>query len=666
MRSRLATGVRATLGLATLVWRSTARDYSLLPAVLPAPVLLVLHGGRLTYILTTALLYLLPCALVLGALAAQLAPDRRRAAFWTAVGTTAAVPVFWLPTLRGYPDAGAAALVAAAVALFVADMRFRSWWTAPGIGVCLAVAILFRRHFAYGALAVLTVVAAFSTIPLLAARWRAAAGGDPAWRAGVHRTAGAIKAALWTAGALLVLGEPFVARAARTNYTTLYASYMQPPAVIIDWLGSSFGWAAWALAIAGYAAALYWRTLDRERLAVVLAVYGLTLAVWTLYARQSGEHYTLHATPVVVIGQFALVWTAARLVRGWRWALLVLFGAGYVVLNAVAAFAPSDAIPAPLRGSRWLAPSMPPPRWTDYDEMLRLVRDLRGIAGRSEPIYVAASGRLRSSAVRQADIMLNDPLRPGATAGAMRMGNQLNVPKSPQVDSRDDNPTGLLVRAAYVVVATPIQYHMDPGQQRLIRAAVEAFTHNWEISADFTPLPETYVFADDVRVRVYRRVRPTSLPVALRTLARVRAILRRPHERPRPMHLGEGEVAIREGTGDGATIEAPLRQDPVPLVFLDSAAAGTRVRAVASMEGTACGPLVVSAAALAGDTLPGPVVSATYEAGAPRTLELTLPGAGSAVLLRLSRAKVDAAPAGDCRARIHGLTLLPPAARDAR
>src|SRR4051794_31317806 len=41
-RRRLALGFRPAVGLGVLVWRSTGWDYSLLPAVLPVPVLLAL------------------------------------------------------------------------------------------------------------------------------------------------------------------------------------------------------------------------------------------------------------------------------------------------------------------------------------------------------------------------------------------------------------------------------------------------------------------------------------------------------------------------------------------------------------------------------------------------------------------------------------------------
>ena len=78
--------------------RRRRMDYSLLPAVLPAPVLLALHGGRTVYIVTCALVYLLPCAMAFGALAASLSTPHSRGGFWMGVGLAVAIPAFWVPT----------------------------------------------------------------------------------------------------------------------------------------------------------------------------------------------------------------------------------------------------------------------------------------------------------------------------------------------------------------------------------------------------------------------------------------------------------------------------------------------------------------------------------------------------------------------------------------
>ena len=661
LRSRLATGIRATLGVGFLVWRSTGWDYSLLPAVLPAPILLALHGGRVTYIVTCAVLYLVPFVLLLGATAAALAPERKRLAFWIGAAAAVALPALWLPTLRGYPDAGAGALVAAALVLFLRDMKLRWRWTPAAIGVCLAVAILFRRHFAYPALSLMMVIAGYTLVSVVE-RLRTSTPGRPVSRVILEETSGGMRVAAWFPGALVLLGPGFVVRAVRTNYTDLYASYMKPPAVIASSFGEQFGWAAWILAALGYLAAWHWRALDRRRLAIVLGVLLLTLALWTFRVRQIGVHYALHVVPLIALGHFALAWTIAQRARGRLARSLVLVGVtSYAIVNAVRALAPLHGVPRALAHTPWLAASRPPLRWPDYDEIMRLVRDLRSVAGRADPIYVAASGALRSSSVRSADLMLDDPFRPGVKAGDITWGSRLYVPHTPHIDSRDGNPTTALLQARYVVVATPVQYHLSPDEQRIVRTAVEEFTEGRPLARDFELLPDVYTLADGARVRVYRRTRPSTETVALETFAHFRAALGRKYDRPVLTYLGSSPDVVVNGSGRGdRAANAPLSSDTVALVVPDSAGGGGHLRASVRTAGTSCERVRVSALALPGDTLPpngNPTVSTQPLRDA---VHLPLNGIGSSVLLHLWRDPAQRPDADGCRLWISDIAVTTP------
>ena len=661
LRSSLGAGIRATLGLGKLVWSSTGWDYSLFPAVLPAPVLLALHGGRVAYIVTCALLYLLPFLLVLGVASAELAPERRRRAFWIGVCAAAALPALWVPALRGYPDAGAAALVAAAMVLFLRDMELRLRWTPVGIGVCLAVAILFRRHFAYPALSLLVVIGACGILAAVA-RLRTAGPSRSVARAVVETLSGTARVAMWFGGALAVLGTHFVVRALRTNYTELYASYMLPPRVIAEWWVEQFGWAAWILAALGYLAAWRGRELERRRLAVVLCVMLLTIALWTFRVRQSGSHYVLHAVPFIALGHFALVWTGARRLTGNLARSLALVGVtSYAIVNVVRALEPAHAVPRALEGTRALAVGHPPLRWTEYDEIVRLVRDLRRVATRDDPIYVAASGRLRSSALRSADLMLDDPFRPGVTASDLTWGSRLDVPHTPHIDSRDGNPTNLLLRAKYVVVATPVQYHLAPEEQRIVRTAVEELTEDRPMARDFEALPGTYALAGGARVQVYRRTRLSDEAAALATYARFRAALGR-YDRPLLTYLGvrsDVEVSGSDRTDRAASVR--LSSDTVSLVLAEAAGRGAHLRASLRAAGDGCAHARLSALPLAADGRPstGNKTPATQPARTP--IDLPLHAAGSAVLLRVWRDSAPGSAAADCRLWISDVTVDGPA-----
>ena len=131
--------------------------------------------------------------------------------------------------------------------LYVRDTAFRARWTAAGIGVSLAVAVLFRReHDAYPALSVLAVIGASGALSLAARR---SAGPVLVWWRGLTAEMyGAIRTSLWCAASLLLLGAPVVWHALGTDYVALYSSYMVSPREIVGWVIEAFGWMACALA----------------------------------------------------------------------------------------------------------------------------------------------------------------------------------------------------------------------------------------------------------------------------------------------------------------------------------------------------------------------------------------------------------------------------------
>jgi hypothetical protein len=134
-----------------LVQDSLATNYNKLPCLPLVPFILIFGDSRLVYILSCALVYILPFALVMGAIATTIIRVYPRAVFWSTAFLTLLIPSTWTPTLRGYPDIGAAVIIGLAILVYLKDVKLKNWWQIPVIGFLLALAILFRRHFAYSA-----------------------------------------------------------------------------------------------------------------------------------------------------------------------------------------------------------------------------------------------------------------------------------------------------------------------------------------------------------------------------------------------------------------------------------------------------------------------------------------------------------------------------------
>ena len=84
--------------------RSFQNDYNAAFALPLIPWILSFGSSRMSFELGSALVYLVPLPLAMGAVATRLIPGRRRPAFWVAAWLALLTPMTWVPTLRGFPD----------------------------------------------------------------------------------------------------------------------------------------------------------------------------------------------------------------------------------------------------------------------------------------------------------------------------------------------------------------------------------------------------------------------------------------------------------------------------------------------------------------------------------------------------------------------------------
>ena len=487
------------------VIRFIGNNYNEIFTIPLIPFVLIFGDTRLVYVTSTALVDLLPFALVLGAIAVKLIPFYPRPLFWSAVLLTLLTPTVWGPTLKGWPDAGGASLIALAVWLYLQDITLKRWWQIVLIGFFIATAMLFRRHFAYAGVAFFV---SMMLQALIASSARALQRPREALRnlfVSVVRICLTIAASLIT---LAVVGWPFLYNLLTRDYG-VHASYVLPFDKNLWFYASRYGLAACVLAVLGLAVGLRTRLLVRPVATFIILFGSFSLIQWLFIVRQLGDQYTFHFTFFIVLGLTALGWKAWIMPRGRERALVVSAAVLYLVINTMNGLTPAH-IPKNYAVRRFFSATYSPLVRPDYEEVVRLIQHLRSIAPRKEPIYVAASSELLNW-----DILRN--------AERILFGRDftiLNIPYTPEVDSRDFYPQALerLLEAQYVLVATPFQHHLRAEEQDVVKVVFVAFTENWEIAQDFTPLPEQFFLAKGVVVNVYKRAHATSLERALRTL----------------------------------------------------------------------------------------------------------------------------------------------------
>ena len=490
-------------GLASVA-RSFNNDYNALFAIPFIPFMRGLGDTRLAFVTALSVVCLCPLALSLGVLATRLVSGSRRAVFWTGVWIALLVPINWVPTLRGFPDALPASLVVLALSIVLSE-RGLHWQRGAALsGALLAMAAILRRHFAYADLALFETVALYGLIRVTTAlsagttRWREEARVTLLWLVVAGATAG---------GVLLTIGYGFVRRVMPFDFGALYRAYENATCVVLLSFLKPYGWLSLIAATAGLLLGALAGVTRRRRVAFLTLFGAVSGLQWLLVVRQVGENYTLHFTPVVVMGLLMFGWSLWRHAsRGWR-PVLAVATCVCLVTNGVLALSTlkfgKDAAWRPLLAGQW-----EPLRRYDYNAILNLVRFLREHAAEDKRVFVAASSH----------VINPDILRHAEWTHFPKGPESLNVLRVPEVDTRDEYPVGALVAAAFVVTAEPFQSHLPEDEQNTVRVAHDIFALNVAVARDFARLPDRFPLLAGTTVSVFQRTRETTLYAALDAL----------------------------------------------------------------------------------------------------------------------------------------------------
>lgn len=488
------------------VYLSTSQEYNLIPTVPLLPLRAALEGSRVAYEANLAVVFIVPFVLAVGWIGSRTIAGPRAAVFWTTVLIALAIPYTWVSILRGYTDLGAAAIVAAAIGLYVADPRLTRPWRPIAIGVLLAGAFLFRRPFAYDGIA---FVAALGVIVLGRALSGARADLPRTLRTLAFDVSRLVLVVLGGAITLLAIGHRLVGKLLIEDYGALYRSYVRDADDVLRWLGSGYGWLIVGLAGAGFA--LAWRAAMLDRRLMFVGLYGLILsALWVFVVGQEDVHYAAHFVVPVAIGLATLVWALRRLLPTRLVTPAIATVALLLTVNLAAGLTPWLPGDGSIARTLLAAPNPPLVR-ADYDEMLRLVGDIRQVAGvRKAVLVIGSTDGFSDDTVRVADEVSRGDAPP------------LFVLNSPHVDSRDQYPLAVLVAADVVVLPDPLPLALAPDQQGVQRVLHDLLTQGSTVSNGFRTLPGSYALDGGVAVRVLVRVRPTSLPEAEAALIAMR------------------------------------------------------------------------------------------------------------------------------------------------
>ncbi len=483
---------------------STNQDYNVYYA-LPLLIFFFIAGNsRQVYEVGLVVVYLIPFILVTGLIGRKLLENKSRRVFWLVVGVAILLPTVWLPTLRGYPDTAAALAVALATLVYLKDPSLKRMGQLILFGILVGLAVLFRRHFAYTAL---SFFGASGVVALVQFAGEVRSQTEKALR---HLLEKAVQLTMAVGFALLtltVLNPQTVLKILFINYNSLYSSYLVSWGGELGWFLESFGWLPFGLAIMGLY--LLWRNASRKPEALFFVSFGLfELLFWVIYVRQISTQYTLHLSMFVVVG------LAAFLFYGWQalktrvipTVCRAATGLG-VVLLVINLFA-GVVLPSGTVGANFFSGNWQPLERADYQQVINLAAYLDQQTSWEDPIYmVASSYRFNSATLLRANEV---------TVGAV--APTLNLLITPDIDSRDFYPLDPLLEASLVVIIDPLEYHIAPDQQQVVKVVYDMFLQNQALAQDFAVLNPNFVIDAQTKAIVYKRVKPTTVQTAFITL----------------------------------------------------------------------------------------------------------------------------------------------------
>lgn len=476
MYARLAQEWFALSGL-TLKLRvffdSFAHNYNLLFAVPSSLFFSIFGASRNVFVLANVVVFLVPAQAGLGLVARRVFGWSFLQGFLAAQCLSFLIPALWIPLVQGYPDLAAAACLHAAFYLALDERR--GWRARVSLGVALAMAVVFRRHFAYPALALACAECCLGCL-------RAFTGAQSLRRSVV---------ACGTTGlaALVVLGgvEPlYLKEMLSTNFTALYASYTYTPSEYLVYLLSRFGVLSGLVTIVGLA--VLWKKTPAARGAVSLGVlfFFFWLMAWLFGPAQKGDHYLAGVLPLpCFLG--LLGWLRAPKRVSAFVCLALVTQTAFIFWPHTTFVLPSDTP----RISLFATPRAPWRR-SDMEALAALARHIAQTTTANDKILVAGSSFVFNQDLVRAVFtdLINDVETP-----------QRFIP-IPETDGLLVRPHDAFASANVYLVPNAPQYHLDPKGQKVITTLFSAFS---EPLAFFEKDPVSFSLERDVVVSIWRR-----------------------------------------------------------------------------------------------------------------------------------------------------------------
>ncbi len=500
-------------------------DYTQIPSLPLLPFSLLFGTSRQVFILSLSLVYIVPFCLITGKISTEVFPFPSRHIFWTTAFLTLFTPATWVSILRGYPDLGGASIISLAILLYWKDPQLKKRSQIIQLAGLLSFSAWFRRPFAYSVRAFLLTILLFSILDFFI---HANQDPKPALKELKRIFIQIGKVIAW----FIIFSPVLIFKIIFIDYRNLFASYELSTYEVSSYYIHDFGHFIVFLTIFGYSLGLFNQISQNRKYTFFLTMGAISIVQWIFFAKQNGSHYTTAFISFVIIGLATLIFSGInKSNREDKKITFILFLAGSLIINNMI-FALTSLGKTNFK-LRSLFPVTKTPLYrSDFKEVARLVHFLRENSDKNKAIYVSASSQMLTS-----DALL-------AAERQIYGTKTLKILRTSNIDSRDTYPLNELLKSHFIVVATPVQYHLPAQEQRVVQVAVDALEKGWSFSKDFQKLPVEFLLENGVKVKIYQRIRETPFSTILETLQSMKKIINRNQDRETQWLMLQSEKPI--------------------------------------------------------------------------------------------------------------------------
>ncbi|MBI1269133.1 hypothetical protein GC174_01740 [bacterium] len=514
-----------------LVLGSTALNYNLIYTVPLLPGLLLISESREAFITSMALFYQLPYVMLLGALASYLFKGKESKAspqiiFWLQVFLALSLATLWAPTLRGYPDFAAASLILLASLLYLKKGGLTSAKTIIGVGICLALAPLIRRHFFYLAFAQALAMLIHQLYIV-----GTSTGGFKWGRFFKHSFLPWLATGMVSAIVLCSLGFLFVSSIIGNPYFSLYSSAYVSALEGLHYLVSAYGLVVFSMACTGFIMAFKTGIVHKDRAVFLYSFAVLSFIIWPVFGKHLAIHYTIYSDPFICLGTTCLFIWLTKLerirLRSYILAILVVFWSYNFVIglsNPKETYIKqtrygmlTTPLQEPNPAGRLVSANYGPIIRKDFSQLSLLLDTVRDLSRDGKKVFIASD-----NSVLGADILRNLERKKTGTFEV----DHLKLVEPPMLDSRDALAIEGLLTADYVVLARPFLPMYRPEDSRDLLCVLECFENDWQFAKDFEKLPGQFKLDESSTITIWKRLKPTLPAVAATTFEKMKKFVK--------------------------------------------------------------------------------------------------------------------------------------------